>query len=100
MNMCGGHETAEETVGLSHNDNSKKTVFIKKTNFTDNFGLVYEALLCDFLEKFPVNTHNLFKSLGSYFCQTKGKSLLLYIIRRTYSFNKSYGFAQMHINLQ
>lgn len=35
--MCGGHETAEETVGLSHNDNSKKTVFIKKTNFTDNF---------------------------------------------------------------
>lgn len=37
--MYGGHETAEETVVLSHNDNSKKTVFIKKINFTHNFGL-------------------------------------------------------------
>lgn len=35
--MYGGQETAEETVALSHNDSSKKTVFIKKTNFSYNF---------------------------------------------------------------
>lgn len=37
--MYGGHETAEQRVALSHNGNSKKTVFVKKTNFTYNFGL-------------------------------------------------------------
>lgn len=37
MNIYGDHETAEETVALSHNDNSKKTVLIKKTNFTSSF---------------------------------------------------------------
>lgn len=37
--MYGGHETAVETVALFHNGNSEKTMFIKKTNFTYNFGL-------------------------------------------------------------
>lgn len=64
MNMYGGHETTEETVALSHHDNNKTTVLLRKLILHTT--LVYEALLCVSLEKFPIKIYIHFKSTGSY----------------------------------